>query len=341
MGKIEILSLVITIVALISFCAVFTVLFMNYYKSLTEKVLEGKEDIDLIDNAIYESKKKSQKKTRVTRLVLKVVCYAVLAVLIAGIGMGIYGRITGNVMPIGDTTAIVVASGSMSEKNEVNTYLFENNLNNQFNTYDIIQVKKYGSQNDVKQYDVVAFKNADGVVIIHRIVSLNVVDGETCYLTRGDSNNASDNGSQYTTFLHYSDIVGYYTGNRVQMLGVAVIFLQSNSGIITILAVLYALLMQDYLRGKYEKAANERTNLLIELLDYDLNKEEANDLDTSYSESLTYKGIEYRFLGGKFIEKSEATLTDAQIDELVVVKNENGTTTRKTKIITSKTSDKE
>lgn len=341
MSKIEILSLVITALALISFSAVFTVLFKHYYQSLTEKVLEGKEDIDLIDSAIYESKQKAKKRTKVMRIVHKVFGYTVLAVLIAGIGVGIYGRATGNAMPLGDTTAIVVASGSMSQKNEANTYLVENNLNNQFNTYDIIEIKKYNSQDDVKQYDVVAFKNADGTVIIHRIVSLNVVEGETCYLTRGDSNNASDNGTQYSTFLHYSDIVGYYTGNRVQTIGIAIIFLQSNSGIITILAVLYALLMQDYLRGKYEKVANERTNMLVELLDYDLNKEEADDLDTSYSESLIYKGIEYRFLGGKFIEKSEATATDTQSGELVVVKNENGTTTRKTKIIASANSDKQ
>lgn len=47
----------------------------------------------------------------------------------------------------------------MSQQNEANTYLKTNNLNNQFNTYDIIQIQKYKDVDQVKLYDVVAYRN--------------------------------------------------------------------------------------------------------------------------------------------------------------------------------------
>ena len=54
MSAVEIITLFITILCLVSFCAVFTILFHHYYASNIEAVSSGKEDIALIDNAIDE-----------------------------------------------------------------------------------------------------------------------------------------------------------------------------------------------------------------------------------------------------------------------------------------------
>lgn len=41
--------------------------------------------------------------------------------------------------------------------------------------------------------DVIAFRR-DGQIIIHRIAELDRQDGRTVYITRGDANNANDEG---------------------------------------------------------------------------------------------------------------------------------------------------
>ena len=53
MSKIEILSLIITLICVASFATVFTVLFRHYYKGMISDVKDGKLDIELIDNALY------------------------------------------------------------------------------------------------------------------------------------------------------------------------------------------------------------------------------------------------------------------------------------------------
>ena len=82
----------------------------------------------------------------------------------------------------------------MSQQNEANTYLKTNNLNNQFNTYDIIQIQKYKDVDQVKLYDVVAYRNDENIVIVHRVIEIKETDGAKTFITQGDSNNASDVG---------------------------------------------------------------------------------------------------------------------------------------------------
>ena len=56
-----------------------------------------------------------------------------------------------NNKPVGNLpVARVVQSDSMSFKNEENKYLFENNLNNQFETFDIILTYKLPEEKDLK-----------------------------------------------------------------------------------------------------------------------------------------------------------------------------------------------
>lgn len=61
-------------------------------------------------------------------------------------------------MLFGDSTLVVIASGSMSEKN--NDIIKKHpELNNQFDTYDIIGITKYQKQEEISLFDVVAYKN--------------------------------------------------------------------------------------------------------------------------------------------------------------------------------------
>ena len=137
MSAVEIITLFITILCLLSFCAVFTILFRHYFKSNIDSVSSGKEDIELIDNAIDEEKEKQSKSKKAWRLVGKVFSCVLLGVVFAFFVFSLASKIQNNTMLFGDSTLVVIASGSMSEKN--NDIIKKHpELNNQFDTYDII-----------------------------------------------------------------------------------------------------------------------------------------------------------------------------------------------------------
>ena len=302
MNNLEIISLVVTIICLLSFCAVFTVLFKHYYDSSIVQVKDGKEDLQILKNAKDIAKAKNSKKSKALNIIGKVLSYTVFALIIVIFSISLYSRFSGNAIPFGNSSLIVIASGSMSEKNEDNTYL--SSIDNQFNTYDIIGITRYENQNDIELYDVVAFKNEEGTTIVHRIIEILDDNGEEVYITRGDSNNTSDNGVQYEDYLRYENIVGYYNGTRIQSIGIFIVFLQSNAGIITIVAIAYCLFMFDYYSNRYEKAVEDRTNLLISTLNYDLN-DDASNVDVIYTESLLYKNQKSTLLNGEFVFNTE------------------------------------
>lgn len=267
-----------------------------------ENVKRGSVDIDLIENAKKIKEAKTNKNKIVLNILGKVISYTVFALIVVIFSISLYSRFSGNAIPFGNSSLIVIASGSMSEKNEDNTYL--SNIDNQFNTYDIIGISRYENQNDIELYDVVAFKNEEGTTIVHRIIEILDNNGEEVYITRGDSNNTSDNGVQYEDYLRYENIIGYYNGTRIQSIGIFIVFLQSNAGIITIVAIAYCLFMFDYYSNRYEKAVEDRTNLLISTINYDLN-DDANDVDVFYTESLLYKNQKSTLLNGEFVFNTE------------------------------------
>ncbi len=324
MSKIEIIALVVTIICLISFCLVFTFLFRHYYLNLIKEVNEGKEDIDLIDIAIIEEENKKSKKKKVLKITGKVAGYSVLAVLVIFFSFSLVNKFMNDKIVVGDSTMIVIASGSMSKRNEANKYLNENNLYNQFDTYDCIGITKYSSQDEVKLYDVIAFKGEDNVTYVHRIKEIK---SDGTYITRGDSNSVDDNvGGLYKTSLSYSSIIGKYNGKRVKTVGIFIVFLQSNSGIITIISIVYCMLMFDHYKNKYDRAIEDRTNKLIDLLEYNLSEHKSADFSTRYNEILIYKNNKYIFENGDFKFKEELEEGDELLnktdEDIVVVKSE-------------------
>ncbi len=328
MTTVEIITLFITVLCLISFCAVFTILFHHYYKSNIDAVSSGKEDIALIDNAIDEEKEKKNGAKKILKLIGKIFSYIFLGVIFCVFIFSLVSKIKGNTMLFGDSTMVVIASGSMSERNN-ETIKAHPELMNQFDTYDIIGISRYKSQDEVSLYDVIAYKNKKDVTIVHRIVEINEDEktGEITYLTQGDSNLYADNtnGSQYTGYLTYDKIIGKYDGRRMKGIGIFVIFLQSSAGIVTIVSVVYCLLMYDFLSNRYRKTIVERTNMLVKLIDYDLSKEEIDDVVSDYHETLLYKNQLYTFQNGKFIKKEKSdTECKKMNNHMVFIKKEDG-----------------
>ena len=319
MTSIEIISLVVTIICLVSFCIVFTFLFRHYYISNINEINNGHNDVDLLELAKEEEIINKSKKKRVTNIISKVISYTLLSVVLVGFGISVYSRFANNNLLFGNEGYVVISSGSMSKRNEVNTYLDEYHLNNQFNTYDIINIRKYNKQEDVKLYDVIAFKGDDGNIYVHRIISIDSKDNT--YITRGDSNSASDPNQLYKGNLTYNKIIGYYTDKKINTLGIFVIFLQSNSGIITIVSIIYCVIMFDHFRNKYDEAIYNRQERLIKLLGFDLNSDDEVSKYTSLIEEeiLIYKNNKYIFSNGELVD-IKLNITEVELNELKNIK---------------------
>lgn len=324
MSSIEIISLIVTIICLVSFSLVFTYLFRHYYYSNIKEIEEGKADIDLIDNALYENNKNKSKTHKVLKITGKVFSFLLLATVLFFFGTSLYSRFSGNNMVFGDTSYIVIATGSMSEKNKYNDYLFDNkllteyDLNNQFDAYDIIGVSKYKKKEDVKLFDVVAFKGKDDVIYVHRIIEIR---DDGTYVTRGDSNARSDNGLLYDNYLTFDKVVGKYNSSRVKGLGIFVIFIQSNGGIITIISIVYCMFMFDYYRDKYEESISRRTKFVVEGLNLNIDnitEDDVKKFKLHFEEKLIYDSKEYNIKNykiGQVNELSEEEIKNASLDD--------------------------
>ncbi len=298
MSSTEIISLIVTVIGIFSFASIFTILYGNYASMSIKEINSGKRDIEIIDEVIYNRQEKIRKRSKIIGTFKNVVFYLTMCVIIPVFIFALISRFTNNAIMLGDKTVMVVASGSMSERHENNTYLNTYNLNDQFNKYDIIILEKVDSAAELRVYDTIAFVNDKGINVIHRIKSIKI---NGSYETRGDSNGTSDTYNPV-----FKDVIGRYTGKKISGIGVFVMFFQSYAGIITIVSLVYCLLMIDRISEKINKVQEKRVEHLLEALG--LSSDESLDkVEAAYSETIYYKGYAYHFKDGAFISKDEIT----------------------------------
>lgn len=195
----------------------------------------------------------------------------------------------------------------MSTKHESNTYLTNYNLKTQFPANAIIEINKVEEQ-DVYIYDVIAFKNEKGQTIVHRIVDVRVINGVNHYVMRGDANNKNDDFEP--TFENF---IGRYQGSYVKGIGIFILFMQSNSGITTVLAVFYNLGLFFTLHEKLKKLADDRNELLAKAIDYDLDYK-LDNVDQDFVQYIYYKDFVYRFRSNEFLGKEKSSLEPSDED---------------------------
>lgn len=284
MSTIEILGLVLSLLGFIIFAIIFTLVYRSYTKSYIKAIEDKNEDKNILDDLIRYNHPKNKKKRKIVKAIKNIIFYGLIILLIPFFIISLFSRIRGNILTFGDTGYLVVASGSMSQRN--NNYLEENNLNNQFDTGDIIQIKRLSSSDTLKLYDVISFKDDKGMNIIHRIIK---IDENGTYTTRGDSNLGSD-----TYHPNKSDVYGVYTDYKIPKIGYLVMFFKSNFGIMTVIALIYCLLMVEFFNKKSEEKYEIRKKEIDDLisdkkLEYDIlyDQLEKNRLD--YEDVLSIK----------------------------------------------------
>lgn len=333
MSSLEIISIVATFIGVTAFSVVFTILYHSYVRSSVVQVESGKRDIELIDGALSDKSSKAKRNKKIFSAIKTTLFILFMLIVIPLFLFSLVTRIAGD-KPVFGKTFMVVASGSMSVKNKANDYLVSNDLNDQFQKYDVIILDKVDSPNDLSVYDVIAYRNDQGVNIIHRIVSISGSGDGRRFTTRGDANNASD---EYNP--EFSDVIGVYRGKRVGTVGIIIMFLQSYSGIITVVALLYCLVMIDQVSKKIEKCESKRLNQLLSAIESD--EFTAKSMRAEFKETIYYRGFAYRFDENGFIEKTEIPEGSEPEEDTMVKVYDDGTPSQKILIETRKNDGKE
>lgn len=244
----------ISLAIVLLFLSGLTIYFLSVFREEKKRTLAGKNDSLLYAKELRErEKERTAKKTASgsIRRIFGFVLDAVLAFLSALFLLSLADK-TINSFELPFQTA-VIATGSMSEKNPKNEYLFANDLDDQLQVNDWIGLRKVNSLDEIQVYDIISYVNDDGLEIVHR-----VVEKEEGYLrTRGDANESTDSMK-----IALKDVVGVYTGFRIPKIGILVFFAQSNYGILAFVSVFYLLVLYEILSVRNQRAAEIRIQFL-------------------------------------------------------------------------------
>ena len=160
--------------------------------------------------------------------------------------------------PLSDVIPVyrVVQTGSMAEKNEKNTYLWENGLDDQIQTFDLIKTEKTPGEYELQLYDIIVYE-IDGMLVVHRIVGIeepNAVHPDCRYFKlQGDAVEYPDR-----SYVTYDQIKGIYKGERIPFVGSFIMFMQSPIGWLCILLVVVAMIGTPILEARIHKEKKRR-----------------------------------------------------------------------------------
>lgn len=291
---------IISIVVIVLFAIVYFTLFKSLYNSKNRLITAAMDD-ELVKKQIeidykkynkkernysfynyYLKRKAHQRRCNVFATIFAAVLYIFfLAVLVAAIAI----RVNGDQLFINGSSYLVIKTDSMETVNPKNDYINANNLNDRIYQYSLITIKQ---KEEIELYDIVAFK-IDDVIIVHRVVEINEVDGNLFYTCRGDANPAS---LFEEIDIPKDHILGVYTGYQDNLLGHFVIYFQSGIGLISIIVALLVVLAYNHYYNKIERLYDDRYVVLISDGSYDQKPNEENEQDVEDNVSEVVEVVE-------------------------------------------------
>lgn len=204
----------------------------------------------------YAAQKK--KNAHNNSIVLNIIDWVICILCVAFVAFAGYMKSQSQQVFIGNTSLLVIETGSMATVSDFNDYIEENNLTDQIPESSLITINKVKSPEDMELYKVYAFK-VDDQVIVHRLVEIDTSGAETTYTFKGDANAGS---LDFEIDMTFDKVLGVYTGFNNQVLGTIIIYLQSPAGIIAICCAVIILLGYDIYHSKSMKAYRTRYDLL-------------------------------------------------------------------------------
>ncbi len=225
-------------------------LLIYYLKVAKEETSTGANDVTIL-KTLYDKKDKAKDKKAIFKKVVDILTDIAIVLLSIFLLMGLVARFTN----LTNTQLIAVGSASMSYKNEENSYLFDNHIDNQLQTNDLIGITKVDDIKDVELYDIVVYYPGSGRNLIHRVIEKH----PTYLVTRGDANSGNDEVP-----VTNDNIVGVYNSFRLPYAGALVTFTQSYYGLLTFGGLTYLAIFYSVINLKLKKETEERKSLLIQ-----------------------------------------------------------------------------
>lgn len=277
------LVLIVSAISLVCFAIVYICIFSFYYfnrKKCIENKLEDNEVIKILDKDVekYDKKKnkklsfietyyKRKKRKKVGNIISNSIVGIFLVALIGSFVWATVMKSNDQITYFGDKTYLVVQTSSMASINDNNKYLKDGSIdskdkmNTRISQYAFIGIDKFKSEDQIKVYDIVAFR-MDDKIIVHRVYSISIgeKDGHKLFTFRGDANPASMSGEINVT----SDrIVGVFDGYQNQVLGSIVIYIQSGTGLISVFAIAIVLMVYIFYYDRIDLRLTERYEALM------------------------------------------------------------------------------
>lgn len=276
------LVLIVSAISLVCFAIVYICIFSFYYfnrKKCIENKLEDNEVIKILDKDVEKYDKKKNKKLsfvdtyykrKKRKKVGNIISNSIVGIfLVALIGFFVWATVmksNDQTTYFGDKTYLVIQTSSMASINESNKYLKDGSIdskdrmNTRISQYAFIGIDKFKSEDQIKVYDIVAFR-MDDKIIVHRVYSIGEEkDGHKLFTFRGDANPASMSDEINVT----SDrIVGIFDGYQNQVLGSIVIYIQSGTGLISVFAIAIVLMVYIFYYDRIDLRLTERYEALM------------------------------------------------------------------------------
>jgi len=247
--------------------AMFTYLITSITKMELELIQRGHRD-----EAIKKELNKKRKENRVFLWVNRIVSLLLCAVFATTFAFAVYIRATQDRPANGIPSIKVVKSESMSKKHPENKYLTDNDLNDQFQMFDVVVCNHLPAEDELKLYDIVVYKQED-LYVIHRIVGIEEPNenhpGVRHFLLQGD---AVENPDKFPVL--YSQMQGIYEGNRIPFVGSFILFLQSPAGWLCVLLVIFSMVITPIVEKKIKEATEKRISAFSDQLQKDAKEEE-------------------------------------------------------------------
>ena len=149
----------------------------------------------------------------------------------------------------------IVLSQSMSKQHEKNTYLEENDLNNQFSMYDLLIIRELPAEEELELYDIIVYE-IEGELVVHRIIGIeepNSKHSERHFLLKGDASPYEDKFP-----VTYSQMRGIWEGEQVKFIGSFFLFMRSPGGYLCLILAIFAAIVSPILESGLWRAKKRR-----------------------------------------------------------------------------------
>ena len=259
----ELYILVVCVAVFTCLTTLLTAMLVIIVRQYLTAVEEGSEDIQLV-NEYYDTKVRV--KPFFSTAWGKVALAAATLVFLI-FAFALYVDFSTGVVEGNAAVPKVVLSESMSEKHPSNDYLTKNNLDDQFQMFDLIITRALPGEYELELYDIVVYEYK-GDLIIHRIIEIEEPNEKhpDCrhFTLRGDAVRYSDEFK-----VTYSQMRAVYEGEKIPYVGSFIAFMQSTAGYLCILLIVFAMVALPIAEKIIKKRKEDRLYAMGYIVDLD------------------------------------------------------------------------